>query len=261
MTATVNLTITEGVAELQFNRPEAMNAFNWQLAEDLDKALEELMLEKSFRVVTLSGAGPVFMAGGDIHFFNERLTEMPKGVPAIIRQLNSCIQRLQQLPVPVLACVHGAVAGAGISLMLACDLVLAASSTKFTLAYANLGTTPDGGATYFLPRTVGMKKAMELILLSERFSAEQALAMNLINWIEPDESFSDRIQILTNRLAKGPTQMYGRAKRLLNEGLARSLPQQLEAEMTAFTNSTQTQDFKRGVRAFIAKEQAHFEGN
>jgi len=174
MKNTVLLNKDNAVATITFNRPDAMNAFNHEMADEFQNIIQEVKSDPTIRAIQLSGAGDLFMAGGDIEFFYKNLEQMPAGVKEIINQVNQTITAIREMEKPVLACVHGAVAGIGISFMLACDLVIAAEDTKFTLAYSGIGTSPDGGASYNLPRLVGSKKAMELLLLSERFDAQTA---------------------------------------------------------------------------------------
>jgi 2-(1,2-epoxy-1,2-dihydrophenyl)acetyl-CoA isomerase len=260
MTQTVKLIKKEGVAEIVLNRPQEMNTFNHAMGEELSELTDEVRRDPSIRAVCLRAHGPAFMAGGDIQYFHAQLDSMPKGVPYIIRQLTACIQNLRDCPKPVVACVHGAVAGAGITLMLACDLVIASESTKFTLAYNALGTSPDGGLTGMLAQTIGLKRAMQLCLLSEKFSASHAKEMGLINFVASDATLQDEAQTLLHRLAQGPTQAYAQSKMLLNQSFENCFSAQAHAENRAFSFCTTTQDFKEGVNAFIEKRHPKFKG-
>jgi 2-(1,2-epoxy-1,2-dihydrophenyl)acetyl-CoA isomerase len=162
---------------------------------------------------------------------------------------------------PVLAAVHGAVAGAGMSLMFAADLALAAADTRFTLAYANIGASPDGGSTYFLPRLVGYKKAMELALLPDRFDAQTAHSLGLVNWVVPPEQFAQESARIARRLAAGPTRAYAEAKRLFHQSAAASMESQMEEELRAFARCARTADLKEGVSAFVEKRPPTFVGS
>src|SRR5262249_9950534 len=151
----------------------------------------------------------------------------------------------------VLACVHGSVAGVGMSFMMAADLVISAENTKFTMAYSGIGASPDGGATFFLPRLVGVKKAMEWILFSDIFDAHTAKAHGLINWVVPASNLIEETDRLLQRLVKGPIQSYTYIKRLINETWQHNLETQLENECQAFATCSATDDFKNGVIAFL----------
>jgi 2-(1,2-epoxy-1,2-dihydrophenyl)acetyl-CoA isomerase len=160
---------------------------------------------------------------------------------------------------PVLASVHGAVAGAGFSLMCAADLAIAAADTRFTLAYSNIGASPDGGSTYFLPRLVGYKKAMQLALLPDRFDAETANRLGLVNWVVAEDKLIEETARIARRLADGPTGAYAEAKRLINQSLD-PLNAQMEEELQAFARCARGADLKEGVTAFVEKRKPIFKG-
>lgn len=248
------------IATITFNRPMVMNCFDKQMGDELQAVTDDVRADKTIRAVLLNGAGKLFMAGGDIQFFHERLDIMPEGVMNIVRALNAAVLNLMQMPKPVLASVHGSVAGVGMSLMMACDLVIAANNTKFTMAYSGIGISPDGGASYNLPRLVGPKKAMEWILLPDLFDAQTAQAHGLINFVVPQENLADETQRLLNRLAHGPSQSYAHAKKLVNETWQHSLATQLDAEGRSFETCSTTIDFKSGVKGFINKHKPEFVG-
>lgn len=258
--ASVVVEKNHAIAQITLNRPDILNTFNQDMASELERATQDVAEDPNIRAVVLKGAGDHFMAGGDIGFFYQHLETMPAGVSDIINQLAASVRHLQQMPKPVLACVQGSVAGAGVSLMLACDLVLAAEQTVFTLAYTGIGTSPDGGASYFLPRLVGQKKALELMLLSDRFDAKQAQAWGLINWQVPAAEIATTAQSIVTRLAQGPTKAYAECKKLSQASWDNTLEQQFDAENVAFTAMTTTEDFKSGVTAFIKKQKPEFVG-
>jgi 2-(1,2-epoxy-1,2-dihydrophenyl)acetyl-CoA isomerase len=221
---------------------------------------EQVARDQTIRAVLLTGAGHLFMAGGDIKFFYDRLEEMPSGVMKIVRTLNASINNLMHMPKPVLARVHGSVAGVGISLMLACDLVIAADTTKFTLAYSGIGISPDGGCSFQLPRLVGTKKAMEWLLFSNIFDANEAKLQGLINWVFPQDQLIEEGKKILQRLSHGPTQSYASIKKLVNTTWQNSFESQLEQEGRAFATCSITEDFKSGVRGFLTKKSIEFIG-
>lgn len=256
----------DGVATLTLNRPEVMNAIDRQMAEGLREAIDRIDADPSVRAVIIQGAGKAFMAGGDIKFFTEVTGLSPDErrrhfAHFIDVEVHPLLLRLRRMRLPVVARVHGAVAGFGMSLMMNCDLAYASPDTVFTLAYVRLGTSPDGGSTYFLPRHVGAKRAMEIALLGDRFDAETALSLGLVNAIVPDDALWEHAASIAERLARGPAEALAQTKELLSTSLERTLEEQLEAEGKAFSTCAGTRDFVEGVSAFIGKRSPQFGGD
>lgn len=249
---TISVQCENHIAYLHFNRPDAMNCYNDVMARELAEAIESIAHDDEIRVCVLRGAGPCFMAGGDIEFFSQQDASLSKDVESLIVYLESAIQNLITMPKPVIACAHGSVAGVGMSFLAASDLVLATDDCVFTMAYSKLGVTPDGGATYLLPRILGHKKAMEWMLLSERLSAKQVHEAGFINWVVGQDAFESSIQKRAKQLATGPSQAYGNLKHLMHSSLENNFAQQLQAEANSFVQCTQTDDFKRAIKAFLA---------
>jgi 2-(1,2-epoxy-1,2-dihydrophenyl)acetyl-CoA isomerase len=258
----VLLRLADGIATITLNRPKVLNALDGAMVDGLAAALERIEASAEAGVVVLEGAGAGFMAGGDIRAFQAVMDLSPAEKRAyferFILRFHPIIVMLRRLPLPVVARVHGAVAGAGMSLMMACDLAIAAEDAVFTLAYCHLGTSPDGGATYFLPRLVGSKRAMEIALLGDRFDAATALQLGLVNAVVPPAELDGRIAALTARLASGPRAAYAATKRLLNQSIGATLDTQLQAEAERFAACAATADFGEGVAAFLAKRPARF---
>ena len=177
-----------------------------------------------------------------------------------IHDLHPIMFALRRMPKPVIASVRGAAAGAGVSMALACDLVIASDDAFFTLAYCNIGTSPDGSSTFQLPRTVGIKKAMEIALLGDRFTAEQAKEWGLVNFVVPGADLEAEITQLAERLANGPTHVYGRTKALLYRSIQTDFEAQLQAEGEAFGDCATRADFLEGVTAFVEKRKPTFTG-
>ena len=259
---TVLLTRDGPVATLTLNRPDALNALDPAMIEALVAHTASVAADESLRVVVLRGAGRHFMAGGDIRSFAERLGEAPsvrsEGLKRMIGRLHAAIEHLHRMPHPVVGRVQGAVAGFGLSLMNACDLVVAADDSYFASAYRQIGLTPDGGGSWSLPRLVGMRKAMEILLLSERFGAADALALGLVNRVVPSADLDAATSALVQTLAAGPALATRNAKRLVRESLARTLSQQLDAEAASFAACAGTPDFVEGITAFLAKRPPQF---
>jgi len=260
MSASVLYSVADGIATITLNRPQVMNAINAAMMVQLRAACERAEHDAAARAVVLRGAGPAFLAGGDVAFFHANLSRMPALVREGGAELHHAILALRRAPKPVLASVHGAVAGAGVSLMVAADLAIAAEGTKFTFAYSKIGTSPDGGATHFLPRLVGARRALELMLLSDTFDAQTALRLGIVNWVTGAEQLGSETEAIARRIALGPTLAFGEIKRLVNEGYDRALVAQLDAEVEAFARCAATRDFAEGVTAFVEKRKPNFKG-
>jgi 2-(1,2-epoxy-1,2-dihydrophenyl)acetyl-CoA isomerase len=250
------------VANLTLNRPESLNTLDPEMIEALIAHTAAIGGDDSVRCVVIRGAGRHFMAGGDIRGFAGELGLAPIERRAhftrMVEHMHAAIENIQRMPHPVVASVHGAVAGFGLSLMCACDLAIAADSSYFTSAYRHLGLTPDGGMSYTLPRTVGLKKAMEIALLGDRFDAAEALRLGLVNRVVTQSELESATRTLALALANGPLLALRNGKRLLNESLSQSLSGQLLAEAESFGACSATADFAEGVRAFLEKRSPRF---
>ena len=259
MSEVVKLSVAEGVATIALNRPHVMNAMDGEMMQQLRPVTEAVEKDSTVRAVVLRGEGAAFMAGGDVAVFHQHLAELPELIVTWGREMHAAFLALRRMGKPVLASVHGAVAGAGFSLMCAADLAIAAADTRFTLAYANIGASPDGGSTYFLPRLVGYKKTMELIMLPDRFDAETARQFGLVNWVVPGDKLAEETARIAKRLAAGPTHAYAEAKRLVNQALD-PMAAQMEQELQAFSRCARGGDLKEGVTAFVEKRKPVFMG-
>jgi 2-(1,2-epoxy-1,2-dihydrophenyl)acetyl-CoA isomerase len=254
--------IANGIAWATLNRPKQLNAFSDQMRDDFIAFLTNIEHDPSVRCVVLRGAGNHFMAGGDIKSFTEHMASDPAARRAHFEStchaMHPIIYLLRRMPKPVLASVNGACAGLGFSLVLASDLAIAADKAFFTLAYTKLGTSPDGGSTYFLPRALGMKRAMELALLSDRIEASEAGRLGVVNRVVPAAELAHETTKLAERLANGATHAIARTKLLLNQSLASSLESQLQAEGIGFGSCAATSDMVEGVNAFLEKRAPEF---
>ncbi len=260
---TVELNVADGVATIVLDRPEALNAWNKQLGEDLLAALRAASSDESVRAVLLTGAGRAFSSGADLKdVSSDELT--PDGKPNVYKRLTEIYHpimvAIRELPKPVLAAVNGPAVGIGCSLALCCDLVIAAESAYFLLAFVNIGLVADGGSSLFVPARVGVARAAEMALLGERVEAEKALRWGLINEVCPDASFADRARELSARLAQGATRAYAATKRELNARVYAGMTEQLELEATLQQEMVGTADFAEGVTAFLQKRPAAFSG-
>jgi 2-(1,2-epoxy-1,2-dihydrophenyl)acetyl-CoA isomerase len=252
------------VATLTLNRPDALNTLDFALMDALVAAAADVAADDALRVVVLRGAGRHFMAGGDLRTFAGELAKPPAQRNAdfrkMIGRLHSAIEHFHRMPHPVVGQVHGAVAGFGLSLMNACDLVIAAEDTYFASAYRNIALTPDGGGSWSLPRIVGMRRAMEILLLGERFDAQRALEFGLVNRVVAAAELEGAVAQMVKELATGPVMAIRNAKRLLRESPGRTLSEQLDAEAVSFGACAGTDDFVEGITAFLEKRPARFGG-
>ncbi len=258
--------VSAGVATVTLNRPTVLNALNAAMGEALLITLSTLTNDDTVRVVVICGAGEAFMAGGDVGFFQDLLNSnddrelLRKTVTRTIDCVQQAVRILRSMPKPVVTAVHGGCAGFGLSLMLAADLAVVADNAKFTLAYIHLATTPDGGASFYLPRIVGQKRAAEIAFLGDRFGALEAEKWGMVNRVVPLAELPEVTAKLAARLARGPALAYARTKTLLNASASNSLDTQLTAEAESFAASALTEDFAAAVAAFLAKTPPKFSG-
>lgn len=263
--ADLELTHQDGITTMIFNRPEARNALSMEMRSMLSDALHDAENDPSVRCVVLKGQGEHFLAGGDVKSMAETLKQYPeelkKHFALRIHSLNPIMFAMRRMPKPVIASVRGAAAGAGASIALSSDLVIASEDAFFTMAYCRIGTSPDGSATFQLPRTVGIKKAMEITLLGDRFTAQTAKEWGLVNFVVPSADLEEETDKLAQRLANGPTYVYGRSKALLYRSMESQFESQLQAEAEAFADCASRADFREGVTAFVEKRKPNFTGN
>jgi 2-(1,2-epoxy-1,2-dihydrophenyl)acetyl-CoA isomerase len=258
---TVNLYRLGAAAKVELNRPERMNAWDAQLARDLLAALTSVGEDTGVRAVLLTGAGRAFSSGADLKESQGQGEAGPRDLYGVLTQrYHPMILAVREMPKPVVAAVNGAAAGIGLSLALACDLVIAAESAYFLLAFVNIGLVPDGGSSLLVPSRVGFARAAEMAMLGERVAAGQAQEWGLINQVWPDGELAARAGDLLVRLADGPTRSYAGTKRQLNSWLYQRMEEQLELEAQIQQEMAASGDFEEGLRAFADKRQPRFSG-
>jgi 2-(1,2-epoxy-1,2-dihydrophenyl)acetyl-CoA isomerase len=250
------------IATLTLNRPAALNALDFDMVDALVAASTAIAGDPTVRVVVLAGAGRHFMAGGDIRSFAGELAagrdERRQRFQRMVEQVHAAVEALHRMPHLLVGRVQGAVAGIGLSLACTCDLLVAADDAVFTSAYRHIAQSPDGGATWTLPRIVGTRKAMEILLLGERFDAAEALRLGLVNRVVPVAELDGVVAALARKLAYGPTLAQRNTRRLVRASATRTLSEQLEAEAVSFGQCAADEDFDEGVAAFLDKRAPRF---
>ena len=248
------------VARITLARPEAANALNPAMAHELLEVAQRCRDTAGIRAVILDAEGRVFCAGGDVLAFAAAGDRLGAELDQLIDIFHPAVEILSTMDAPVIAAVQGVAAGAGLSLLSSCSLVVASSAASFTMAYTGIGLTPDGGATYFLPRLIGLRRAEELMITNRRLDADTALAWGLVNELVPPEQLGARVAELAAQLAAGATAAFGGARRMLLASSHHSLGEQLELEQRTMAVAGASRDGLAGVAAFKAKAKPEFEG-
>jgi 2-(1,2-epoxy-1,2-dihydrophenyl)acetyl-CoA isomerase len=253
---------TGGAGRLTLNRPDSLNAWTPQFGHELRQVLDNEAADTSVRAILVTGAGRGFSSGADLKAGFEPHPD--DGRPDVRKELDDVyhpiITAVRELPKPLIAAVNGPAVGIGASLAFACDLILAAESAYFGLAFVNIGLMPDGGSTLFVPAAVGKARAFQMALLGERVTAPQALDWGLINQVHPDDELMDEAGALVDKMAAGPTRSYASSKRALNNMLYPNMKQQLDLEAELQHELARTNDFMEGALAFVEKREAKFTG-
>jgi 2-(1,2-epoxy-1,2-dihydrophenyl)acetyl-CoA isomerase len=257
-----NLTVERAnhVATLTLSRPDAYNALNMPLGRELFEASLELDDDPDIRCIVITGAGRAFCAGGDVKDFVDNLGRIGSHIKELTTYLHGAVSRFCRSDKPVIMAINGIAAGGGFSFALSGDLVVAAESAKFTMAYSKIAATPDGSSSYFLPRLIGLRRAMELYFTNRVLTAREALEWGLVTRVVPDGELKATVAALAAELAQGPTKAFGAAKRLLHQSTWESLETQMELEAQAIAASGHTEDFLNGVTAFARKQAVSFHG-
>jgi 2-(1,2-epoxy-1,2-dihydrophenyl)acetyl-CoA isomerase len=262
MTALIRLAAENGVATLTFDRPDALNALNEAMAVELSAKLARLARHDDVRAIVLTGAGDTFMAGGDLHTLRTALDAAPaareRAIGKLVRLAQTVVETVSRSRKPVIASINGAVAGFGLSLVAACDLAIAAQRATFTSGYGRIGISPDGGATFTLPRMLGTKQAAQWMYLNERHTADEALRAGIINWVVPDNDLVEQTRLVLQRLGALSPDAFAHTKDLLLNAQHRSFADHLYAEQRSFLRCAAGDDFREGIDAFFGKRAPSF---
>ncbi len=258
MNNTVFFEIQNRIAFITLNRPEVFNSFNRTMALALQEIIKDLNDNDDVRVITITGAGKAFSAGQDLAEAVEK--DGPSFETILMEHYNPIIRLLRSSRKPIIAAVNGVAAGAGANIALACDIVVASKKASFIQAFSKIGLIPDSGGTYFLPRLVGIQKALAIMMTGDKISAVEAEQMGLIYKVFEEEDFKNEVERFVLQIAEMPTKALGYIKLLINESLNNNLEQQLSLEVEYQKKAGLTYDFQEGVNAFLEKRKAIFKG-
>jgi 2-(1,2-epoxy-1,2-dihydrophenyl)acetyl-CoA isomerase len=252
--------VKDGVGLIRLNRPDDGNVITLEMAAELLEVVSRCDEDSGVRAVVLTGSGKMFCAGGDLKAFAAQGEGASLYMKQATQAFHAAISRLNWMDAPVIAAINGTAAGGGLSLALATDIAIAAQSAKFTMAYTRIGLVPDGAATYFLARLVGLRRAKEMVLLNPVLSAQQALEWGLINQVVADDLVLPTALGIAQQLAKGPTRALGLAKRLILSGATESLESQMAKESRGIAAMVASADGQEGIAAFLGKRLPEFSG-
>ncbi|HAD09728.1 MAG TPA: enoyl-CoA hydratase [Porticoccaceae bacterium] len=257
---TIKFSRQNNIARITLARPEAANALNFDMGEELYDVAKVCRDDAEVRAVILDAEGKIFCAGGDVMTFAEAGEELPATLRKLLDTFHPAVATLSTMNAPVIAGVQGIAAGAGLSLLSSCSFVIASDKASFMMAYTGIGMSPDGSATYFLPRQIGLRRAEEMMVTNRRLNASEAEQWGLVNQVTAADKLTPTVEELAARIAKGPTLAYGATRRLLLESFDNSFAQQLKAEEKGIIDMARTEDGLGGVAAFRAKQEMEFKG-
>ncbi len=257
---TIEFSVRDQVASVVLNQPDRANAIDERVARELLEVATRCDESSEVRAILIRGQGAMFCGGGNLKVFAQKGEDLPGYLKHTTTLLHAAISRLARQAAPTVCAVHGFAAGGGLSLAISCDLVVAAETAKFAMAYTKAGLTPDGSSTYFLPRLIGLRRAMDMTLTNRVLTSAEALEWGLVSRVVCDGEVFDVAEALACQLASGPTWALGKSRELIHRGLAESLETQMELETRAIADAVRTVDAREGVRAFLEKRKPSFIG-
>lgn len=257
---TIELTEEGALAVLRLNRPAQYNALDETMAAELLTAARHVHVTPGLRAMIVTGSGNAFCGGGDVKAFAQAGERAPAYIESVVTPFHLFVTQMVRMGKPTVAAVNGVAAGAGFSLAMSCDLVIAQEGAYFTSSYSKIGASPDGSMSFFLPRVIGARRALELYLTNRNLSAQEALEWGLVTQVVPAAGLMAEARKLAQELAAGPTLAYGRARELIYESLDHSLETQLELEARGIIASARTEDFRNATRAFVEKRKPAYAG-
>lgn len=258
---TILYEVDDGVAKITLNRPNAGHSINKDFALEFMDAAIRASTDRSVRCVLIGATGKMYGFGGDLKFFSTQMDRVRECLVELTAAVHQAIQRFHHMDAPVIIAVNGTAAGGGFSMALFGDIVLAARSAKFTMAYTKAGLSPDASSSYFLPRVVGLRRAQELMLTNRALSAEEACEWGIVTTVVDDDKLGEEAEALARKLSAGPTRAYGAVKRLLSRTFEQSLEVQLEEESRSIAAMGDSVDGREGMDAFLNKRKPSFTGD
>ncbi|MCW5908798.1 MAG: enoyl-CoA hydratase/isomerase family protein [Chitinophagales bacterium] len=256
---TVLFSIESGICRITLNRPDVFNSFNEELSAEFIDALKKATKDEAVRAVVISGEGKAFCSGQDLKDIKGEVGNRSLG-DSVLRRYNPMILAIREMPKPVICRLNGVAAGAGASLALACDIIIASESASLIEVFSNVGLVPDSGSSFFLPQLVGYNKAFELITLASKVSAQEALQLGIVYKVVSAEELDNAVNELAQRYAAGPTKSYAITKRMLNKAYCATLNEMLQQEYYGQEMAGRSEDYKEGVTAFVEKRKPNFRG-
>lgn len=260
---TILYEVDAGVLTITLNRPDKLNAANDTMLQELQEAFKQAKRDDDVRVVVLTGAGRGFCAGQDLASVQERMSEADADLAYgehLRETYNPLVLRMRRLPKPIIAAVNGVAAGAGMSLVMACDLRIAVESASFLQAFVKVGLVPDSGSSWILPRLLGMARAMDCMLTGRRISAQEALDWGMISRVVPDDELEETVGEMAAQFANAPTKTIGYIKRAVNFAATNALEDALDYEADMQELCGRTADHKEGLSAFLEKREPDYKG-
>jgi 2-(1,2-epoxy-1,2-dihydrophenyl)acetyl-CoA isomerase len=252
--------VEEGkVGLVKFNRPDSLNALNTELAKDFENVVNQVGEEKRVRAVIVTGKGRAFCAGGDLEEFKDA-ADPKQFLYGLAEKVHLSIMKLRTMKAPWIAAINGPCFGVGLSLACCCDLRVASTKAKFSVAFTGVGLSPDSSLLYYLPKIVGLAKATEMTMLNSVLSAEEALRINLVTTVAEPENLMDESLAMAKRVAEMPTLALGMDKIMLDASYCENLEQHLDLELKCISDSAGTGDFQEGCKAFFERRKPHFRG-
>lgn len=257
---TILFSVENGICRITLNRPDVFNSFNEELSAEFIDALKKAIKDETIRVVIISGEGKAFCSGQDLKSIKGDVGNRSLG-ESVLRRYNPMIMAIREMPKPVICRLNGVAAGAGASLALACDIIIAAENASLIEVFANVGLVPDSGSSFFLPHLVGYNKAFELITLASKVSAAEAQQLGIVSKVVAADELDSAVNELAQRYASGPTKAYAITKRMLNKAYSATLNEMLLEEYYGQEMAGRSNDYKEGVSAFVEKRKPEFKGN
>jgi len=257
---TILFTVENGICRITLNRPDVFNSFNEELSAEFIDALKKATKDEAVRTVIITGEGKAFCSGQDLKSIKGDVGSRSLG-ESVLRRYNPMIIAIREMPKPVICRLNGVAAGAGASLALACDIIIASENASLIEVFSNVGLVSDSGSSFFLPHLVGYNKAFELITLASKVSAAEAQQLGIVSKVVVAEELDNAVNELAARYAAGPTKAYAITKRMLNKAYSATLNEMLLEEYYGQEMAGRSNDYKEGVTAFVEKRKPNFKGN